>query len=139
MKKLILEFYQADVKSLKSFGLIMGAFLPIVFGLIIPFIFNYPLPLIPWIIAIPFLLLAILKPEILKFIYTPWMLFGHVLGIINTSILLGIVYYMIFTPVAIVLRLRKKDPLKLKFEKAAQSYRVINRYGDTSKRMDRPF
>lgn len=49
------------------------------------------------------------------------MKFAHVLGWINTRIILSIVYFFIFTPLALIFRLMGKDPLGRPFE-AVDSY-----------------
>lgn len=51
-------------------------------------------------------------------IWTPvlrvWMPLAHVLGWVNTHIILGIVFYLMITPMAWVLRLFRHDPLRLR-------------------------
>lgn len=59
--------------------------------------------------------------KFLKFIYGYWMKFAHVLGWVNTRIILSIVYFFIFTPLALIFRLMGKDPLGRHFE-AVDSY-----------------
>ncbi len=109
--------------QLRSFGLIMGG----VFSLIAlwPIVFHgtgvrvWALSL-----AIPFLALAFLVPVWLRPIYTQWMRLGAILGWINTRIILGICFYGLFTPMGAVMRLLGKNPLHLKFDPHAKSYRV---------------
>lgn len=59
--------------------------------------------------------------QFLKFLYEAWMKFAHALGWVNTRIILSIVYFLIFTPLALIFRLIGKDPLERRFE-AVDSY-----------------
>lgn len=56
--------------------------------------------------------------------YRVWMGLAQVLGWINTRIVLGLVYFALITPTALVLRLLGKDPLNRCYDKAAKTYRV---------------
>lgn len=43
-----------------------------------------------------------------------WMALGHILGVINTGLLLGVVFFLIITPIGWIARLSGHDPLKLR-------------------------
>lgn len=73
-----------------------------------------------WILAaigIILLLLALVKPLWLNPLRLVWDKIGHVLGIINTYILLTLFYFVILTPLSLMMRLFGKDILKLKRNK----------------------
>ncbi|MDO8446171.1 MAG: SxtJ family membrane protein [Deltaproteobacteria bacterium] len=53
----------------------------------------------------------------LKVIYAGWMKFAHILGWVNTRIILTLVYLIIFTPLALIFRLIGKDPMDRRLEK----------------------
>lgn len=117
--------------QLRSFGLLMGG----VFLLV---------ALWPWLLrgetvrvwagtfAAIFGLLGVVWPSCLNPIYRSWMKIGEKLGWINSRIILGIIYYGIFTPAAFVLTLLKKKPLHLDFEPAAKTYRVLKQARDAN-------
>ena len=79
---------------------------------------------LPWLwgIAVFVLIFTILKPVILKPIFRIALLIGHVLGWINTRLILGIIFYLIFTPVSLVMRLTGYDPLNRSFKKDTDTY-----------------
>ena len=52
------------------------------------------------------------------------MKFAHALGWVNTRIIHTLVYYLIFTPLALVFRVIGKDPMNRKFQ-AGHSYWVV--------------
>jgi len=80
-----------------------------------------------------FILTGMWSYPILKPIYVGWMTFAFALGWVNTRLILGIVFYLIFTPAGLVMRLLGKDPLVLRFDRRATSYWVRRKPQDQSK------
>ena len=70
------------------------------------------------------LLPAAVLPRSLTWIYKGWMLLGHVLGWINTRIILGFIFYVLVTPTGIVRRWLGKDPMGRRLRPDLDSYRV---------------
>ena len=108
-------------KEYRNFGLIMAGFISLLFGLLFPWLFTWEFSLIPWGIAFTLILWAFIAPTTLVILYKPWMKLGSILGFINTRIILGIVFFAIFTPMAIVLKILKKDAMKRKFHNQKNS------------------
>jgi hypothetical protein len=50
------------------------------------------------------------------------MAIGLILSRVVTPVVIGIMFYLVFTPVGFVYRLFGRDPLRLKFTKGIQSY-----------------
>jgi hypothetical protein len=71
------------------------------------------------------MVLALAWPRSLTQIYRLWMRVGEVLGGINTHIILGALFYLLFTPMGIYMRLRGKDPMRRTLAPEAESYRVV--------------
>jgi hypothetical protein len=69
-----------------------------------------------------FLLLGLFFRRALKPIYVAWMSFASLLGWINTRLLLGLFYYLVLTPIGLILRLSGKDLLQKRMNRAAESY-----------------
>jgi hypothetical protein len=53
------------------------------------------------------------------------MLVGHVLGWINTRIILGLVFYVVVTPMGIIRRMLGKDPMGRRTRPELDTYRVL--------------
>jgi hypothetical protein len=64
-------------------------------------------------------------PSLLKYIYQGWMFVGHVMGWINTRIILGVLFYGIVTPMGMVMKLAGRDPMRRAFDPEAITYRVV--------------
>ena len=71
--------------------------------------------------ALVLLLAAIFIPSVYKPLYKLWMVIGHVLGIINTHLVLAIAFYIFITPLALFFKLIGRDALHLK-GKRSKSY-----------------
>lgn len=113
-------------KQLREFGLVTGAIVVGLFGLLLPWLFDRALPVWPWVVAAVLWVWALLLPASLAPVYRGWLAFGHVLGWINTRIILGIMFYLLFLPVGLVIRLLGKDPMARKIDKSTETYRVTH-------------
>ena len=108
---------QDDIKigSNRSFG--------IVFFIVFLVISLYPLlhgeNIRVWslIISIIFLVLGLLNSKLLNPLNKIWFKFGLLLGKIISPIVMGIIFFLVVTPIALFMRLLKKDLLNLKFNK----------------------
>jgi hypothetical protein len=111
-------------KELRHFGLLVGAIFTII-GLW-PLVFrNEPFRLWAVVPGGVLILLGAIFPQILAPIHKAWMKMGHILGWINTRILLGLVFYGLVTPIGIIFRLMGKDSMRQVFAMESSTYRVV--------------
>ena len=104
-----------DVKigSNKSFG--------IVFFVVFLLIGLYPLinadGIRVWsiIISLVFLILGLTNSKILNPLNKLWFKFGILLGKIISPLVMGIIFFLVVTPIGILMKLLKKDLLNLRF------------------------
>lgn len=115
---------QPSREALRHFGLTMAAALVLMFGLVLPWLFGFAVPLWPWIAAGVFLLIGLAAPNVLAPVHRLWMKFALLLGAINSRIILGLVYFFIFVPVSLLFRLVGRDTMARRFDSQAPSYRV---------------
>ena len=114
----------ATRKELRQFGLLVGAvftvigFWPLVFR-------GEPFRL--WAISLGTILIVLgaILPQVLAPIHKGWMWVGHILGWINTRILLGIVFYGLVTPTGLIFRLLGKNSMRQTFAESSTTYRVV--------------
>ena len=69
-----------------------------------------------------FLVIGLIAPIILKPIYLVWMIFAIILGWIMTRLILSLLFYIILSPIGLLMRLFGKDFLGLKLDSSYQSY-----------------
>ena len=113
--------------ELRQFGLLFGAILVLLFGLLLPFLIGYSFPLWPWVVALLVTVLALLAPTALTPFYRGWMRFGLIAGFINTRIIMFVLYYALFVPTGLVMKLFGRDALaRTTGGKTPDSYRVAS-------------
>jgi hypothetical protein len=110
-------------KKLRSFGLTVGG----IFALIgfWPAVFHAEEP--RWwiaIVALCFVLPAVVFPRSLFWVHKGWMAVGHVMGWVNTRIILGIIFYVVVTPIGILRSWLGRDPMGRRLRPDLDSYRV---------------
>ena len=91
----------------------IGLFVPIFFGYIIPWLNDHAFRNWIWWIGLPLVTIAFIKPMILKFPYILWIKLGTLLGFVNSRIILIIVFFFILFPLSIVMKVFGYDPLKI--------------------------
>ena len=65
--------------------------------------------------ALVFLIVTLVKSDALLPLNKLWMRLGLLLGMIVSPIVLGVIFFGLFTPIAILMRLSGRDELRLKF------------------------
>ena len=104
-----------DVKisSNRSFGIVFF----VVFLLIALFPLTYSGEIRIWsiIISLTFLTLGLLNSKILTPFNKIWFKFGIFLGKIISPVIMGIIFFLVVTPIGLIMRLLGKDVLNLKY------------------------
>ena len=129
---------ELDPKGLREFGLVTGAAVVALFGLFFPWMLQREWPVWPWAIAAPLWLLALIRPSWLRGTYRAWMRFGLLASRVMTPLMLGIVYFGMISPMAMVRRLMGKDPMQRALHPDQNSYRVQSPKSPKEK-LERPF
>ena len=73
-------------------------------------------------IALIFLILGLLNSKILTPLNKSWIKLGELLGRIIAPIVMGIVYFVILTPISLLVRLFGKDLIGMKFNNSLKTY-----------------
>jgi hypothetical protein len=113
-----------DRDELRKFGLTTGAIVAVLFGGLIPWIWDFRYPTWPWIVFGILAAFAILAPMLLQSVHRTWMRIGLAISKVTTPIILGIVFFLVIMPVGIVIRLAGRDPLHRNLESSTDTYRV---------------
>ncbi len=113
---------KSDAKELKKFAITVSCALGILGGL---FLWRKgDLAFLFWAVGVILLLLGLIKPVLLGPIQRAWMRAALFIGFFMTHLILALMYYLVFTPVGLVMKALGRDPLRLKFNKNAESYWV---------------
>ena len=109
---------------LRKFALSSGIILVLLFGVLLPWIFDSTFPLWPWYLAGILIGTAVIAPRILKPVYIGWMKFGMLAGWINSRIILTILFYLVVFPIGLILKILGKDAMHRKIDPKLKSYRI---------------
>ncbi|MDX1606568.1 MAG: SxtJ family membrane protein [Candidatus Competibacterales bacterium] len=124
--------------ELRRFGLILGCAIALVAGLLLPWLWSLNWPVWPWLVASVLVFCSLAFPTRLRSLYRFWLKFADVLGWLNTRLLLGLVFFGLFLPIGLLMRLCGKDPLAKQFNPAAKTYRT-DKAPRAPDHMEKPF
>ena len=87
------------------------------------------------IISVIFLFLGLLNSKLLSPLNNLWIKFGEILGKVIAPIVMAVVYFLILTPISLLVRLFGKDLIGMKFSNDIKSYWIErkNRLGTMDK------
>ncbi len=125
-------------RDLRNFGLIMGLMIAVFFGVILPWIWGGQYWAWPWWAGGVLAGFGLTWPMALKWMYVAWMKIGGILGRINTTLILGLAYLLIFVPLGLILRVFGKDTLEKRWPENVKTYRRI-RLSRAATHMERQF
>ena len=102
-----------DIKDLKSQLVIVTGFL------FLSYLFD-----LDWLrnLALILGLIFLLSPMLTKYVLWFWDQLAHVLGWVNTRILLSLVFYLFLFPIATIFKLFTRDPLSMKWSNKTSSF-----------------
>jgi len=111
---------KTGVRELRNFGLLVGA---VLVALSLLFLLRgkarYPYFLAPGVLL---LVLGVVFPTALKYIYVAWMSLAIVLGFIVSTVILTLFFILVITPIGLAARLLGKDFLRLKLDRRGSTY-----------------
>ena len=105
----------ADVKigSNRSFGIVF--FIVFLLISIYPLINNEDIRIWSLLVSLIFLVLGLINSNILSPLNKLWFKFGIFLGKIISPLVMGIIFFLVVTPIGLIMRLIGKDVLNLKY------------------------
>ena len=106
-----------DVKisSNRSFGIVF--FIVFLLIALYPLINSQDLRLWSLLVSLIFLVLGLLNSKVLTPLNKLWFKFGILLGKVIAPLIMGIIFFLVVTPIGFLMRLSGKDVLNLKFNK----------------------
>ena len=117
------------VSSNRSFGIVF--FIVFLLIALYPLLKDNDLRIWSLVISFIFLILGLINSKILTPLNRLWFKFGLLLGKFISPLIMGIIFFVVVTPIGIIMRLLKKDLLNLKYNKKETYW--INKSGPKSK------
>ena len=114
-----------ELPSNRKFGLFFTA----VFAIAVGYFFYEGASGLAWVffaLAIVFFVVTLTKSELLLPLNKCWMRFGLLLGMIVSPIVMGVIFFALFTPIGFLMRLFGRDELRLKPKSHASYWKVRN-------------
>lgn len=87
-----------------------------------PLLWGRPLRPLALGVAAAFLAVSLARPALLAPLNRLWLKFGELLHSVTSPIILGLMFYLVITPIGFLMRLFGKDFLRLRRDPACQSY-----------------
>ena len=120
---------EIKISSNRSFGTVF--FIVFLLIALYPLLKGNDLRIWSLLISFIFLALGLINSKILTPLNKLWFKFGLLLGRFVSPLIMGIIFFVVVTPIGIIMRLFKKDLLNLKFNKKETYW--IDKKGPKSK------
>lgn len=113
-------------KEIRKFGITLGIILAIISGVLF---FKGSIIASQWLLAVSGIsvLSAIFLPVLLFPVHKFMMWLSHYMGLVMTTVILSLVFYSIFTPISLLLKIVRKDLLDKGIDKRVSSYWIKGR------------
>ncbi len=125
---------QPSSKEIRQFAFIMATMIILLFAILFPWLYNLAFSYTPYIISALFVIMGLAAPKLLSPVHTLWLKFSHILGLINSKILLFIIFYLIISPMGLIARMFSFDPMRKHIK--SQSYYLPR---EDNNNMEKPF
>ena len=103
------------ISSNRSFGIVF--FIVFILVALYPLIYSGEIRIWSIVLSLIFLTLGLLNSIILTPLNKIWFKFGIILGKIISPIIMGVIFFLVVTPIGLLMRLLGKDLLNLKYNK----------------------
>lgn len=121
----MVKFSEIELPSNKRFGLFFSAVFSLL-GLYFYYIDRVGYLYIFILLTLLLLITTILKSELLLPFNKGWMFIGYILGRIVSPIILGLIFFGIFTPISIFMKIIRRDELQIKGNENKSNWKLHN-------------
>ena len=104
---------EIKISSNRSFGIVF--FVVFLLVTLYPLIYGGEIRIWSLVISLIFLILGLANSKLLSPLNKIWFKFGIVLGKIISPIIMGVIFFLVVTPIGFIMRLLGKDILNLKY------------------------
>ena len=118
-----MKFIEVELPSNRKFGLFFTGIFVLV-GAYFSYKGSSNLAMSFFGVTVAFLIVTLAKAELLLPLNKLWMRLGLLLGMIVSPIIMGIIFFALFTPIGLLMRLFGRDELRLKLKPSASYWKV---------------
>ena len=108
------------ISSNRNFGLVF--FVVFLIVSLWPVINNEPIRVWSVIISLIFLVLGLINSKMLSPLNKLWFKFGMILGALIAPMVMGLIFFLVVTPIGLILKLFGKDLLNKKYKSKKSTY-----------------
>ena len=108
------------ISSNRNFGLVF--FIVFLIVTIWPITYDEPVRIWSAIISSVFLILGLMNSKLLSPLNKLWFKFGMILGAIVSPVVMGVVFFLVVTPIGLIMKIIGKDLLNKKYDKKKRTY-----------------
>jgi len=112
--------HKIKIGSNRNFGIVF--FIVFLVVSLWPLTYGEPVRIWSAIISLVFLFLGLINSKLLTPLNKLWFKFGMILGAIIAPIVMGVVFFLVVTPIGLIMRIMGKDLLKKKYDKKKETY-----------------
>ena len=92
-----------------------------------------------FVLVVAFFLVTVIKAELLLPLNRLWMFFGLLLGKIVSPLVLGVIFFGLIAPIALVMRIAGRDELRLKVKAPSSLWKTSDENSVSSVRFENQF
>ena len=108
------------ISTNRNFGLVF--FIIFVIVSLWPLTYEGPIRIWTVIISLVFLILGFMNSKLLTPLNKLWFKFGMILGAIVVPVVMGVVFFLVVTPIGLVMKIMGRDLLNKKYDKKKRTY-----------------
>ena len=131
--------YNPSRTQLAVFGAVWFVFFGALAGVVLGRGGPRGLAAVIWLAAIVVPSIGWLAPRFMRLVYLGMALLAFPLGLVVSYVMLAAVFYLVLAPIGLLMQVFGYDPLKLRFERAAESYWVARHAAADLRRYFRQF
>ncbi len=125
----MIEIKDPTPRDLRIFGVLMLGFFALVGGIVRWRGTSPTVVYTLWGIGVGLTALYYAAPPLQRKIYFGWLYAAYPIGFVVSHVVMGVVYFLVVTPIALVMRLMGRDALQRRIDRDAKTYWVENRTG----------
>ena len=112
--------FNIKISSNRNFGLVF--FIVFLIVSIWPLTYDEPVRIWTAIMSSVFLILGLMNSKLLTPLNKLWFKFGMILGAIVSPVVMGVVFFLVVTPIGLIMKIMGKDLLNKKYDKKKRTY-----------------